>query len=460
MSEKLDIVDVLAAQESENVFGSASEKKESVFVSNESNLVENQQQVVVEKIKEESQLKKELTDAEVQQQKLNEIEQSVSKQSSKKSKITNLVFFFINIALVAGILVYQLSNEEFVSLKGQAFHIPSLLIVILLVVGVVVCESFLISYLLKSSTGKWRFGLSFKTAQIGRYYDAVTPMATGGQPFQVSYLKSRGVPIHNALSVPLAKYAFSQMSWVTVSLFALIVSWVDKSYGTFAQVACLVGFILGSFVLFLLLFLSCSKRLGRFLVVKVLKLLHKIRIVKNYEKQYEKITKSVSDFQDVMKQYASSPKDFLIMYAAALIKNIINYSIPFFIVRFFVPGFEGRMYFKMFVMTILVDCSSSFFPLPGGSGMNELSFTAVFSIVVSGQAPLVWVMLAWRFCSYYFYLVQGVVVLSYDMLYGNKKYRWQVVKNNLAEESAVFKQHQINRFRADRAKRRKEKSKI
>ena len=457
MNKKLDTTEEVIVQNIEENKVSASEKKENFSVSSEQEATENQSKEICSQAKQQA---KELTDAEIQQQKINEVEQSVSKQSSKKSKITNLVFFFINIALVAGILAYQLSNEEFVSLKGQAFHIPSLLVAILLLCGVACAETFLISYLLKVSTGKWKPALAFKTAHIGKYYDAVTPMATGGQAFQVSYLKGRGVPIHNALSVPLAKYAFSQMSWVSVSLFALIVSWVDKSYGTFAQVACLVGFLLGSFVLFLLLFLSCSKKIGKFLVVKVLKLLHKIKIIKNYEKQYEKITKSVSDFQDVMKQYASSPKDFLIMLFAALMKNIINYSIPFFIVKFFVPNIGGEMFFKMFVLTILVDCSASFFPLPGGSGMNELSFTAVFSIVVAGQAPLVWVMLAWRFCSYYFYLVQGVVILSYDMVYGNKKYRWQVVKNNLAEESAVFKQQQINRFRADRAKRRKEKNKF
>ena len=48
-------------------------------------------------------------------------------------------------------------------------------------------------------------------------------------------------------------------------------------------------------------------------------------------------------------------------------------------------------------------------------------------------------------------------ILSYDMAYGNRKYRWQVKKNELMEESAIFKQNQIDKFRADRAKRRRKK---
>jgi hypothetical protein len=183
-----------------------------------------------------------------------------------------------------------------------------------------------------------------------------------------------------------------------------------------------------------------------------------MKIVKNYDKQYEKITKYISDFQDVMKQYAKSPKDFLVMTFISLLKTSLNYAIPFFIVKFFIPGLEARMFMQLFVMTCLVDLSSSFFPLPGGTGLNEISFSTAFAVVVPQTSILVWVLILWRFCSYYFYLVQGVCILSYDMAVGNRKYKWQVVRDNLAEESEVFKQEQINKFRSERAKRRKTKN--
>ena len=397
-------------------------------------------------------------DSNLQQQKLSEAEQSVSKQKSKKSKITNLVFFILNIVIVAGILIYQLSGEKWNNPDAPPLELDFsyILMVGLLLFAVVMLGSFCMSYLLKQSTGKWRFGLSYKTSQIGRYYDSVTPMATGGQPFQVTYLKKHGVPIHNALSIPLAKYMFNQIGWLIISLMALIVSWVDKSYGTFVNVASIVGFVLAFSVLALMFFLSIAKKVGRVLVVKTLKFLHKIKIVKNYDKQYEKITKSISDYQDVMKQYAKSPKDFLIMTFISVLRSFANYSIPFFIIKFFSPSIGGEYYFKLLVMSTLVDLSASFFPMPGGSGMNELSFTAAFASVMGYEN--VWAMLLWRACSYYFYLVQGVLILTYDMAYGNRKYKWQVIKNNLAEESAVFKQQQINKFRADREKRRKLKN--
>lgn len=391
-----------------------------------------------------------------QRKKLDEVEQSVSKQSSKKSKITNIIFFIINIVIVAGILVYQFLNEDMPE-GGLTIDITYLLVCIVIFGLVLVFDTLSISYLLKVSCGKWSLGLGYKVAEIGRYYDSVTPMATGGQPFQITYLKKRGTPLHTSLSIPLAKYEFQQMAWVVMSLVCLIISFTTKGYGTFVGITSILGFVLSAIVLFVTVFLSVCKTIGKKIVVKVLKLLYKMRIIKNYDKQYEKITKYISDFQDVMKQYAKSPKDFISMFLISIAKLIVNYSIPFFIVKIFIPSLPGSEYITLFVMSLLVDLSSSFFPLPGGTGMNEISFTAAFGTVIQNSGVLVWVLLVWRLFSYYIYLIQGMFILSYDMAYGNRKYRWQVKKNELMEESSIFKQNQIDKFRAERAKRRRKK---
>ena len=117
-------------------------------------------------------------------------------------------------------------------------------------------------------------------------------------------------------------------------------------------------------------------------------------------------------------------------------------------------GFDPSMYLRIMVMCVLVDLAASFFPLPGGTGMNEISFSAMFTPLF-GNVGTFWAMLIWRFFSYYIFLLQGIIILSYDMAYGNRKYRWQVKKSYLVEESRVFKQQQIDKFRADRLKRRR-----
>ena len=392
---------------------------------------------------------------EEQKQKLADAEQSVSKKSSKKSKLKNLFFFFLNIAIVAGILTYQLLNEEYAPLSGLRVDVASLFITLLLFGGVLLCETLISGYLMKISVNKWSLGFSYKLSLIGRYYDNVTPMSTGGQPFQVAYLKSHGVPMHTSLSIPLGKYVFQQIAWFIVSVFCIIYSFVGLNMNIFVYTTSIIGFALGSVVLVATVFLCVCKSFGRKLVVKILKLLYKMKIIKNYDKQYEKITKYISDFQDVMQQYAKNPKDFFILTGLSVARMVINYSMPFFIISFFNGGLEMEMFIQIFVMCNLVDMSSSFFPLPGGTGMNELSFAAAFGSVVGQGNILVWVLLGYRFFSYYVYLLIGIIILSYDVSYGNRKYRWSVARANLIEESNQFKQIQIDRFRLERSKRRK-----
>lgn len=392
---------------------------------------------------------------EEQKQKLADTEQSVSKKSSKKSKLKNLFFFFLNLAILAAVLTYQLTKEPIKPLPSIRFDWVSFFSMLLLFGGVLLFETINMSYLMKISTNKWKFGTSFKLTYIGRYYDNITPMATGGQPFQIAYLKSHGEPMHTSLSIPLGKYVFQQIAWLILSTFCMIYSFTVMNMNAFVMTTSIIGFVLGSVVLCATIFLCVCKTVGKKLVVKSLKLLYKMKIVKNYDKQYEKITKYISDFQDVMQQYAKNPKDFVVLTLTSLIRMIIYYSIPFFIISFFNGGIEGDMFMNIFVMCNLVDMASSFFPLPGGTGMNELSFQSAFATIVGQGDILVWVLLGWRFFSYYVYLLMGIIILSYDVSYGNRKYRWSVARANLIEESNQFKQIQIDRFRLERSKRRK-----
>ena len=62
-------------------------------------------------------------------------------------------------------------------------------------------------------------------------------------------------------------------------------------------------------MLFLTIFLSVSKNVGKKLVAKTLKLLQKMKIVKNYEKQYQRVSNYVEDYQNIMRAYVKNKKE-------------------------------------------------------------------------------------------------------------------------------------------------------
>ena len=55
--------------------------------------------------------------------------------------------------------------------------------------------------------------------------------------------------------------------------------------------------------------------------------------------------------------------------------------------------------------------ASSYIPLPGGTGLMEITFIFLFGIVVGDY--IVWALLIWRIISYYFILIHG---FSHEMI--------------------------------------------
>ncbi len=446
---------VLTTQESGSL---PSEELNLVDLADVNIVVKNKEKL--KKSKQRKLLKEDTVLSDEQKGKFDEAEQSVAKQGSRKKKITNICFFILNLVILAAILTWNILTEGFVPLGDLPIHAWAIVVLLLLFAGEQLCEILSMSYLLKKSIGKYRFALCFKVHTIGRYYDSITPLGTGGQPFQITYFKSHDVPMHTSLAVPFAKYIFSQIVWTVVSFICMIIFFTSSPNASNGiAVVSAIGFVLGSLLLFLVAFLSISKSVGRKLVVKTLKLLQKMKIVKNYEKQYAKISKYIEDFQSVVQQYMKSFKDFIVLFGLNLLKYLFKFSIPYFIVCLFAGPQPGE-FINYFVMGIMVELASGCFPLPGGSGMNEISFKMMFTAAFAsvGGGAVVWALLLWRLLTYYIFLILGGAVSIYDFSFGNRKYKWQKRKEQLEEESRIFKQEQINRFRNERNKRRKAQS--
>jgi uncharacterized protein (TIRG00374 family) len=73
-------------------------------------------------------------------------------------------------------------------------------------------------------------------------------------------------------------------------------------------------------------------------------------------------------------------------------------------------------------MTFICNLVSHIIPIPGGSGVAEISFMTMFAALFAETAgTAVWAMLIWRILSYYHIIFQGITVTIYDTLIGNKK---------------------------------------
>ena len=223
-----------------------------------------------------------------------------------------------------------------------------------------------------------------------------------------------------ATSVPLAKYMYSQISFCLIALIMLIVGsgmWGTKS--SLVVGLSIVSLIISVVFLLLIIFITLSKKVASRLIIGFIKFLSKIKLVKNYEKTSRVVYRSLSEYQKsirfYLKDFWTSLLAFISSAGVVLLKALIPYLIYVMVSENIEVGFS-----IIFCKFIVCELATMYVPLPGGSGVAEISFTALFASLFS-DGLLFWDMLIFRIASYYIYILQGFIVILYDIIIGDKR---------------------------------------
>lgn len=366
-------------------------------------------------------IKENLADEQV----LKDTEAKVKSQKTNKSRIINLVFFCISVVVLVVILLYQ-SRKYGIKDPGDLFKenvsFKGIGLIVLVFLAIMFLESFRTWLLILKATKISRPVISYKSTAICRYYDCITPFSFGGQPFQIYYLSTRGVNTGVATSVPLAKYMYSQISFCLIALIMLIVGsgmWGTKS--SLVVGLSIVSLIISVVFLLLIIFITLSKKVASRLIIGFIKFLSKIKLVKNYEKTSRVVYRSLSEYQKsirfYLKDFWTSLLAFISSAGVVLLKALIPYLIYVMLSDNIEVGFS-----IIFCKFIVCELATMYVPLPGGSGVAEISFTALFASLFS-DGLLFWAMLIYRIASYYIYILQGFIVILYDIIIGDKRDR-------------------------------------
>ena len=381
-----------------------------------------------------------------------EAEQKAKQQKSKKSKTLSLIFFIINIVIIVAAIAISASQEEGMVSISKMFEVANLwyLLFAFLAFGLLMCFEALRYYILIwKSTKHSRPFLSYKVAAIGRYYDNITPLATGGQPMQIYYLKKRGVKASTASTMPFAIYIFNQLLSFIISISVLIFS--EKIAGglsTGVYTAAVVGICINTLIMFFVFTLSFSKKVGPVVTIWILKLLHKMHIIKDYTSLYRKVMRFVSEYQKTFRYFVSNIVNFVMMTGSSLLVIGTKYLIPTFVVCMFnKEGFTFETYSAVFIWCVLIEAVLSYIPWPGAGGVAEVTYTTMFAYFALSSGTTLWAMLIYRLFQYYAFLIQGFAVITYDFVIGNKK----IEKNNqrlkqIDEERRKKKLEKLNKM--------------
>ena len=301
-----------------------------------------------------------------------------------------------------------------------------MLVCVVLLIMIVDCLKF--CFVNKAVIGRMRPAVAIKTSFIGRFYDGITPFSTGGQPFQIYYMTTKGINVSDSSAIALIRYFGSIFGFAFIGAVFMILGVVfgvldGVSGGTLLLVAGWVGLavnlILPVFILFFVFFPRlASKCTALFINIGV-----KLHIVKNREKVMAKALKIVDDFVSSFKIIVKRPLLLILFLICCFAENFLTFSVPYFVMNALSCNLDG-MFIAVMSLNIFAIFGVSFIPTPGNSGVVEGMGVLAFSLAAG--AALAWAVLFWRFAVYYIYIFIGIGITIFDLIAKNIKSKKKV----------------------------------
>lgn len=363
---------------------------------------------------------------------------------NKRQKIFKKIFTTVFIVLVAGVLAFTFYHD-FIQGADSMPPLSSLadvfgkcwFYILFALLSLFLCyflKGLKLSLMCYSTIKKWHFKTCMETAVIGHYYNYVTPLAVGGQPFEIYHLAKHGVSGGVAASLPIATFSLNQFAFVILGIFALVAYNVNlfgtsetllNVFPTTFTVLAIIGLVCCLLMPSLVLIFSMLPKIGTKMVTAVIKLGGKLRIVRNPEATTEKTIKNVRHNALCLKRLASAPLVFTLSFLISFGEQLSLCSIAYFTLRFFgfdivnVNGFVEWL--QIVQLCLILYAAISFIPTPGNSGAADLSFYVLFSAGVTYAGGGFSAMIVWRLLSFYSFIIIGFIFTTIKRKSDRKK---------------------------------------
>ncbi len=360
-------------------------------------------------------------------------EGAYSEDDLKKRRRRNMISFIVSL-LIIGCVVYLLFELSNTLEQGDSATFYDLLDgmnwwYLLIAVGlfIIMYAADTLKYTLLGRSYGHKLGIAkdMKVALIGKYYEAITPFATGGQPMQIYYFYKNGMSGSKSTSITMVKYAVQMLAVTVVAAIVMglgvgKLGMIENEITRNTILICgWVGFGINAFIPVFVTFIVFCPRAVSWVINLFVRLLYKIKIIKNADKLETKIRQWVDDFAVFSQFVYKKPLTFLLLFVLCLFEPIIQFIIPYFVLVAMcgteVMGMEGgTLLFSVMVLSMYATYAAAFIPTPGNSGAVESVFMLAFTVVA--ESVLFWYVLVWRFLLYYIYVFLGVGMNVYDLV--------------------------------------------
>lgn len=356
----------------------------------------------------------------------------------KNTRIWTNVFFVLSIGLSL-YLMYQLSRSTFNDEKPfvEAFaqlNVKYFALAVATLVAMIFLDSLKYFVIMRATRIRAPYSTALTVGLLGKYYDNITPFASGGQPMQIYYLHKRGIGGGESSAVIFIKFAFNMTMWLTICfclmLFnrgALATYVGDAAQRQLFTVAGWIGFAVNCALPLLIVMFVVFPKMTWGLTRGILHIGYKLKIVKDKDQVISRADRALKRFVVSFLRMIKRPFHSLLLALLCLLEPLLSMILPYLVVVALgganvTPSFE--LMFAIMTLNVYASMSATIVPTPGNSGAVESALMTMLTSVSVGV--LFWTGVTWRFLSYFSYIIIGTGITIFHLVQNNKSR-----KNNL-----------------------------
>ena len=322
-----------------------------------------------------------------------EQEESGNKQGSKKTTVK----YVINISLVliiTGLAIFFAikddASEIVKTLAGADWRY--LLVIVGIMFGCIAVRSFLYFAFAHLFTRKYHFHQAIAVDQIGQFYNAITPGASGGQIMQAYTYRKQGMAVSSAVSI-LAMYSIVyQVILIIFGLISFIVKYDFITALGYVKITIndtgtldipiwpltIVGFILNVGVIALVFLMGYWHGFHNFVMGPVVSLLNKMKIVKNPDKTRENLRIQVENFKIEFRRLSTNIPFLILVVVSFTAYMILKFCIPYFVGLALGNQSSAGGFWDCIFLSNYHQMVTGLIPIPGSAGVSEFVFYNLF----------------------------------------------------------------------------------
>lgn len=338
---------------------------------------------------------------------------------SKKKNIWNVLFLVLVFTLTIWSIFKGKDLETiwyYVKKANAGYLIISVVCVILFIWG----ESIIIFYMMKTLSQKIRAGRCFLYSFIGFFFSCITPSASGGQPAQIYYMRKDDIPIPVSTLVLMIVTITYKFVLVVIGIAILVIH--PGQVMSFLKPVifwCYMGIALNVFCVTAMFILVFHPSLAKSIMMGGLKLLQHIHFMKKNTERLKKLDKSMNLYSTTADYFRSNKIVVWNVFLITIAQRVILFFVTYFTYKAF--GLTGSSMTDIVLCQAMISVAVDMLPLPGGMGISEQLFLAIF-LPIFGPVLTLPAMLVSRGISYYSQLtISAVMTVVANSVIGKQK---------------------------------------